>query len=601
MSDRDDVIAGRYRLLDRVGSGGMGAVWRASDELLERDVAVKQLHVESGPAGAAEKPEIRHQRAMREARIAARLHHPHAVPVFDAVEHLGQPYLVMQYLPSQSLQEILAEHATLAPPVVAQIGTDVASALAAAHRLGIIHRDVKPGNVLIAADGTAKITDFGIAHLAGDAILTSRGVITGTPAFLAPEVAKGEPSSEASDVFSLGATLYRALEGHPPFPSQDNPLALLHLVASGAITPPEHSAHLTPLLLRMLAVNPAGRPSMDEVAHLLRQPGERLTVTPAITARSSSDTDPTVASSTSSPAAEEAGAVTTLTLARTAAQPAPAPEQTAPTEPSEDREERPDAQPPFTTVAERPLAGEERPVAGDPSFDHTDRRWGTVLVLLALAVALALVLATTGVIVSRRSQQDAARATGDSAALGSEAEASGEPDPAAATSDPGQPNPSAPDPSDPTPSTGTAAGPQSPASTTPGASSTASAPTSGAGSGSGSADPATTTQSTTQAETAIRHYYDLLPENTDAGWELLTDNYRRTTAKSRAVYGTFWASIDTVSVSDAQGSGSGSVTATITYQFTDGRTYVERTQYQLVQDGTVLKIDQSDVLSSSQR
>ncbi len=601
MSDRDDVIAGRYRLLDRVGSGGMGAVWRASDEILERDVAVKQLHVELGPA-AAEKAEIRHQRAMREARIAARLHHPHAVPVFDAVEHLGQPYLVMQYLPSQSLQEVLAEHSALAPPVVAQIGADVASALAAAHRLGIIHRDVKPGNVLIAADGTSKITDFGIAHLAGDDILTSRGVITGTPAFLAPEVAKGESSSEASDVFSLGATLYRALEGHPPFPSQDNPLALLHVIASGVITPPEHSSHLTPLLLRMLAVDPPDRPSMDEVAALLRQPGERLIVTPAITSQSSPDIDPTVASP-GAPASEEAAAVRTLTLARTAAPSDPTLRGTAPAEPSEDREERPDVQPPFTTVG-------GYPPSRDPSADPPERRRrATAVLVIALAAALALILATTVLIVGRRSQQDAARATDNSAALGNEADPSGEPDPATTTSQSGEPSTSAPGPTDPTPSTGTTAASQSPAPTTVDAGGTTSAPVSsapsgsraGSGPGSATADPVTTTHTTTQAEVAIRHYYDLLPEDPDAGWELLTDHYRRTTAKSRAVYGSFWAAIDKVTVADAQGSDSGSMTATITYQFTDGRTYVERTQYQLVRDGTVLKIDQSDVLSSSQQ
>ncbi len=588
MSDRDDVIAGRYRLLDRVGSGGMGAVWRARDEILQRDVAVKQLHVELGP-GAAEKSEIRHQRAMREARIAARLHHPHAVPVFDAVEHLGQPYLVMQYLPSQSLQEMLAEHSTLAPPVVAQIGADVAAALAAAHRLGIVHRDVKPGNVLIAADGTSKITDFGIAHLAGDAILTSRGVITGTPAFLAPEVARGEASSEASDVFSLGATLYRALEGHPPFPSQENPLALLHVIASGVITPPEHSGHLTPLLLRMLAVDPLGRPSMDEVARLLRQPGERLTVAAAITPRSTPETDSTVASPVpgEEAAVEESTAVTTLTLARTAALSDPTPQETAPTQPSGAREERPDVQPPFTTVA-------EHPPAGDPPSDATNRRRrGTALVVLALA--LALPLATTVLIVGRPAQENATRAADGSTTQGSEADPSDEADPAAATSDPGQPSTSAPGTSDPAPSTATTAASQSPATTTPGSGSTTSAAISE--SGSGSADPVTTIQ----AETAIKHYYNLLPEDPDAGWELLTERYRRTTAKSRAVYGSFWAAIDKATVSDAQGSGSDSVTATITYRFTDGRTYVERTSYQLVREGTAVKIDQSDVLSSSQR
>ena len=232
MSERDDVIAGRYRLLEQVGSGGMGAVWRARDELLERDVALKQLHLEPDLAPAGQ-PGIGPERAMREARITARLHHPHAVPVFDAVEHEGQRYLVMQYFPSRSLQDILVEQHTVPPATAARIGSEVASALATAHRAGVVHRDVKPANVLLAADGTSKITDFGIAHVLGDATLTSTGVITGTPAYMAPEVARGEPSSEASDVFSLGATLYRALEGHPPFPQQENQLGLHSGLLSG--------------------------------------------------------------------------------------------------------------------------------------------------------------------------------------------------------------------------------------------------------------------------------------------------------------------------------------------------------------------------------
>ncbi len=214
MSEGHGVIAGRYRLVERIGLGGMGSVWTAHDERLQRTVAVKILHL---PAGSGEaEAEVAKNRAMREARITARLHHPHAVPVFDVVEHDGQPCLIMQYLPSRTLQEVLAESGTLPADEVALLGAEVGSALAAAHAVGIVHRDVKPANILITPDGSARITDFGISHALGDPKLTSTGMVTGTPAFLAPEVARGEPSSSASDVFSLGATLFTAVEGSPP-------------------------------------------------------------------------------------------------------------------------------------------------------------------------------------------------------------------------------------------------------------------------------------------------------------------------------------------------------------------------------------------------
>src|SRR3954469_1765558 len=261
------LVAGRYRLQSQIGGGGMGAVWLAQDELLGRRGAVKQ--VLTAPGVGAEEAEQQRLRALREGRIAARLSHPHAISVYDvALEH-GQPWLVMEYLPSRSLAGVLADDGVLRVDQAAQIGAQVADALAATHAAGIVHRDVKPANILIGeggpVEGLVKITDFGISHASGDITLTQTGQITGTPAFLAPEVAQGHPMTEASDVFSLGATLYTCLEGTPPFGMEENALAMLHRVAGGNVIPPRRSGALTQPLLGLLAADPAARPTMAQV------------------------------------------------------------------------------------------------------------------------------------------------------------------------------------------------------------------------------------------------------------------------------------------------------------------------------------------------
>jgi serine/threonine protein kinase len=261
------LIAERYRLVTELASGGMGVVWKGWDERLHRSVAIKQLRLQPGLSEAD--ATIARNRAMREARNTARLHHPHAVPVYDVVEHDGQPCLIMEFLPSMSLQEAITQRGTLPPGEVARIGSELAKALTAAHRAGIVHRDVKPGNVLLAEDGTTKLTDFGISHAVGDATLTATGMLTGTPAYLAPEVARGQPASFASDVFSLGSTLYTAMEGVPPFGKDDNAMAVLHRVASGQYRRPQNSGALTPLLSQMLTVDPEARPSMTNVSRTL--------------------------------------------------------------------------------------------------------------------------------------------------------------------------------------------------------------------------------------------------------------------------------------------------------------------------------------------
>ncbi|PPK69633.1 serine/threonine-protein kinase [Actinokineospora auranticolor] len=267
MSDDGRLVAGRYRLERRIGSGAMGVVWQGVDERLNRPVAVKKLLLSPGlPEDEAEEAVAR---CMREGRIAARLHHPNAIAVFDVVDEDGVPCLIMEYLPSVSLAIALAERGPLDPVETARIGTQVAAALAAAHAAGIVHRDIKPGNILLGDDGSVKITDFGISRATDDVTVTKTGLIAGTPAYLAPEVAVGRDPSAASDVFSLGSTLYAATEGEPPFGLSDNTLALLHAVAAGKINPPERSGPLTDVLVALLAATAEDRPSTAKARDML--------------------------------------------------------------------------------------------------------------------------------------------------------------------------------------------------------------------------------------------------------------------------------------------------------------------------------------------
>ncbi|HKN99800.1 MAG TPA: protein kinase [Pseudonocardiaceae bacterium] len=268
-------------MLERIGSGSMGVVWRARDERLERVVAVKQLLTQ--PGLTEEQRQDARRRALREARIAARLHHPNAIVVFDVAEHEGDPCLVMEYLPAMSLAATLAERGSLPAADVAAIGSQIASALAAAHASGIVHRDVKPANVLITEDGVAKITDFGIARAQGDVTVTQTGMFAGTPAYLAPEVARGQDPTSASDVFSFGATLYDAVEGGPPFPERQNQLALLRLVAEGKVQPPRQAGMLTALLMQLLRTEASERPTMRDASRMLAELAAAPVATPPLT------------------------------------------------------------------------------------------------------------------------------------------------------------------------------------------------------------------------------------------------------------------------------------------------------------------------------
>src|SRR4051812_42658413 len=222
-------IAGRYTLEAEVGRGGMGAVWRGRDEVLGRTVALKKIGV--APGGIT--PDA--MRAEREAKLAARLNHANVVAVFDLVEEPtpdgdSQQWLVMEYVEGTDLAQLIRARGRLSPDEAAPILAQAASALAAAHGAGIVHRDVKPSNILVAPDGQVKLNDFGIARTATDPSLTQTGLVTGSPAYLSPEVASGQQANPASDVWSWGATLFHTLEGHPPYQVKDNLLGALYRI-----------------------------------------------------------------------------------------------------------------------------------------------------------------------------------------------------------------------------------------------------------------------------------------------------------------------------------------------------------------------------------
>jgi len=271
MTDEEHLVVGRYRLFRRLGAGGMGVVWQGHDERLDRPVAVKKLllHPNFVPRKAAEAV----ARCLREGRIAARLHHPNAIAVFDVVDEDDVPCLVMEYLRSRSLATAMDEEGALPPVEVARVGAQVAAALAAAHAAGIVHRDVTPGNVLLGEDGSVKITDFGISVASDDVTVTKTGMFAGTPAYMAPEVALGADPTPASDVFSLGSTLYAAVEGEPPFGRAANTLGVLHAVAGGQINPPRRSGPLTDVLIALLQPDPQARPTASEARELLAAVG----------------------------------------------------------------------------------------------------------------------------------------------------------------------------------------------------------------------------------------------------------------------------------------------------------------------------------------
>ncbi|ACY99496.1 serine/threonine-protein kinase [Thermomonospora curvata] len=254
------LLGNRYRLDRVVGRGGMGTVWQAYDTMLGREVAVKEVLLP--PGLSQEERDVLYERTFREARASARLNHPGVVTVHDVLNEGGRPWLVMEFVRARSLQDLIDE-GPISPHRAAEIGRQTLEALRHAHSKGILHRDVKPSNVLITDEGRAVLTDFGIAQMEGESTLTQTGLVMGSPAYIPPERAQGHRAVPASDLWSLGATLYAAVEGRSPYERADA-MASLSAVLTEPVPPPRNAGPLTEVLMGLLAREPMYRLTADQ-------------------------------------------------------------------------------------------------------------------------------------------------------------------------------------------------------------------------------------------------------------------------------------------------------------------------------------------------
>ncbi len=463
----------------------MGAVYHCADERLGREVAVKQVGRTPGESVTDQ------ARALREARSTAALNHPHVVSVYDAVAEDDHIWLVMEYVPGRTLAQLMREDGPLPPTRAARICVQVAEGLAAAHELGTVHRDVKPGNILVAEGDVAKISDFGIARTAGDATLTQTGMLSGTPAYLAPEVARGDDPGPASDVWGLGATLFAAVEGRPLFENKGNALALLAVIAAASEPPsPERAGPLAGPIRRMLDPDPTSRWSMADVVPALHRLEEH-------------------------PAHGEETTKETPVLAVTEPVPAAAAASGAPRDP----------------------APEEAGTGAVPTSAPPPRRRVSGAGLLAAGLVALLAMVIVGLVLF------ADDPAGPPAADGSRGEDSS---PTASDPEPENTADSTPEETEPTTEEPTE--------------STGSAPAGAAG-----------------RTEFVEDYYAVLPEDTRAGYELLSPSYQERT--SYADYDGFWSTVDDVTVQETAPAGPRAVDVTLLYNGSDDevrRIYLEQ-------------------------
>ena len=568
--DEDKLIAGRYRLIEQVGRGGMGTVWRGKDELLGRTVAVKQLTGHIGVSATLADEAV--QRAMREARIAARLHHPNVIGIYDVVEQDDRPYLVMEFLASRSLSDILVEDSLLPVRDLARIGAQVAAALCAAHDAGIVHRDVKPGNVLLAEDGTVKLTDFGISRAVGDKTVTAVGALVGTVAYMAPEVGLGKAADARSDVYSLGATLYTAIEGEPPSGYDDNPIALLYRIVHEDITPPERAGALAPVLTWMLEREPARRLSMRQAQAVL----EKIASTPDNT-----DVAPALVQfpAVQPPAAEPAEPAAPALSATPAA---PAEAQAAEAEAEADAEAEPaDTEPEKPADADEKAAAliavadadaEAAPESAAAATPAPEKRPNPVAAALAgrrrqaliggVAAAVVVLIIVIIVLTSSPGGSANAGATGVQASTSRSAAAK---------------SPS------PTPTHSPSSAAQAPDTSAP-------------ASPSASSSPSQSLDIADQLSSTITQYYQMVPNDLTDAWNWMTPSYQQYPAGGWSGYTQFWGNVQSVSATNVTASPPSTVTATITYHEKDGTVTSEVTRFGLVQVNGQWKINTSSVI-----